>query len=141
MDKIGQLHLVGYHQCPSFIQPIVEQGRPIIQEYDQLTRAAFEDAQQAFNEIQPLNRPGAPSKVDPTKVVELRAQGMTQKAIAESLGASQSRVAEVLAQPIIGNSDNITIAETPKTTERGTSREYLQRRLKSQQAKAYRSFF
>jgi len=115
-----------------YIQPIVEQGRPIIQEYDHLTRTAFEDAQQAFNEIQPLNRPGAPTKIDPAKVVELRSQGMTQKAIAESLGINQSTVSRATADPAdMRNSDNITITHTPKTTERGTSREYLQRRLKS----------
>jgi DNA-binding XRE family transcriptional regulator len=114
-----------------YIQPIVEQGRPIIQEYDQLTRTAFEDAQQAFNEIQPLNRPGAPTKIDPAKVVELRAQGLTQKAIAEQMSVTRQAIAKVEANAETTNSDNITIGCTPKTTERGTSREYLQRRLKS----------
>jgi DNA-binding transcriptional regulator LsrR (DeoR family) len=78
------------------------------------------------------NRPGAPTKIDPAKVVELRSQGMTQKAIAESLGINQSTVSRATADPAdMRNSDNITITHIPKTTERGTSREYLQRRLKS----------
>lgn len=81
--------------------------------------------------IEALNRPGPPAKVNPAHVVQLRAQGMTQKAIAESLGVSQSRVAEVLAKPDIGNYDNIIITDTPKTKQQGTSREYLQRRLKA----------
>ncbi len=56
---------------------------------------------------------------------------MTQKAIAESLGISQRRVSQVLVEPDRSNSDNVTITSNPKTTERGTSREYLQRRLKA----------
>lgn len=117
-----------------YITPIIEQGRSIIQEYDQLTddtRTAIESAQRTLQEIQAPNRPGPPAKVNPAQVAQLRAQGMTQKAIAESLGVSQSRVAEVLAKPDIGNCDNVTITDTPKTTERGNSREYLQRRLKA----------
>lgn len=117
-----------------YITPIIEQGRSIIQEYDQLTddtRTAIESAQRTLQEIQAPNRPGPPAKVNPAQVAQLRAQGMTQKAIAESLGVTRGRVAQVLSDSSVSNSDNITITNTPKTTGRGTSREYLQRRLKA----------
>ena len=82
--------------------------------------------------IEAPNRPGPPAKVNPAEVAQLRAQGMTQKAIAESLGINQSTVSRATADPAdMRNSDNITITHTPKTTGRGTSKEYLQRRLKA----------
>jgi len=64
-------------------------------------------------------------------VFELRAQGLTQKAIAEQMSVTRQAIAKVEANAETTNSDNITISCTPKTTERGTSKEYLQRRLKS----------
>lgn len=117
-----------------YITPIIEQGRSIIQEYDQLTddtRTAIESAQRTLQEIQAPNRPGPPAKVNPAQVAQLRAQGMTQKAIAEQMNVTQQAIAKAEASAVTTNSDNVTISCTPKTTERGNSREYLQRRLKA----------
>jgi hypothetical protein len=51
---------------------------------------------------------------------------MTQQAIADELGCSREGVRDVIGD----NCDNITIiANTPKTVDRGTSQDYLLRRV------------
>jgi transcriptional regulator with XRE-family HTH domain len=60
----------------------------------------------------------------------LRDQGLTQKQVAEEMGCSQNRISEI---ENIDNCDNITIIDNmPKTDSRGTSQDYLIRKIKTE---------
>ncbi|MGA0198098.1 MAG: hypothetical protein ACO3NK_03085 [Prochlorotrichaceae cyanobacterium] len=73
-----------------------------------------------------INKPGRPATIDPVKVKEMREQGMTQQAIADELGCSREGVRDTIGV----NRDNITVNATPqKTEDRGTSQDYLLRRV------------
>jgi transcriptional regulator len=78
-------------------------------------------------------KPGPKRKADPAKVMELRNQGMTQNEVAKALNIGQARVAKIEAQANIPISDNITNRNiSPKTRDRGTSKDYHDRRLKKE---------
>jgi hypothetical protein len=74
-----------------------------------------------------INKPGRPAVIDPVEVKELREQGMTQQAIADELGCTQGRIAQLES---ISNCDIITVTNnTPRSNDRGTSQDYLLRRV------------
>lgn len=77
------------------------------------------------------DRPGPANKVDPTEVMKLRSQGLTQNEVAKALKISQQRVAQIEADDNTSISDIITNTSiSPRTKARGTSSDYHDRRLK-----------
>jgi DNA-binding XRE family transcriptional regulator len=83
-------------------------------------------------------KPGPKRKADPAKVMELRNQGMTQNEVAKALNIARQRVSQIETEANASISDNITNTSiSPKTRDRGTSKDYHDRRLKKEAPAAY----
>ncbi len=77
------------------------------------------------------DRPGPANKVDPTEVMKLRSQGLTQNEVAKALKISRQRVAQIEADDNASINDSIiNTSISPKTKAQGTSSDYHDRRLK-----------
>ena len=127
----------------TYITPVIEKGRPLITQYDQL-RSPGSDVIEAFDRIaaakavgRPAKPEGAPVEHRPAtlakvaKVKELRAKGMTQQQVADELGAARSVVAEL--ESVGRNCDNITVKsdiDKSQSSQRGTAKSWTIAKLK-----------
>jgi len=130
-----------------YITPIIEKGRPLISQYDEITQATRDTIQRCESVLQEqearkaraialsdtTSNPtkGRPAKIDPNEVYRLRDEGLTQKQIAEKLGCSKSRVERILkrGRPLCYHG-NIKADNTSESTpSRGNTSKYLAARL------------
>ena len=128
----------------TYITPVIEKGRPLITQYDQL-RSPGSDVIEAFDRIaaakavgRPAKPEGAPVEHRPAtlakvaKVKELRAKGMTQQQVADELGTSQQQIAK-LENNTTKNRDNVTIKsciDKPQSSQRGNAKSWTIAKLK-----------
>jgi DNA-binding XRE family transcriptional regulator len=119
----------------TYITPVIEKGRPLITQYDQL-RSPGSDVIEAFDRIaaakavgRPAKPEGAPVEHRPAtlakaaKVKELRAKGMTQQQVADELGADRSTVAKIESS-VNKKGANSTIkshTDKPQSIKRGST--------------------
>jgi len=129
-----------------YIKPIMDQGRLVVDQYDEITREFYNRCDQKLKEIsaaKPIGRPEgstsghSPKTVDDAdEVAKERAQGLTQQQVANKLNMSRQRVSQLekMNSNASFNQDNILI-KTSKATHKpasnyGTSKAHAIARLK-----------
>jgi hypothetical protein len=130
-----------------YITPIIEKGRPLISQYDEITQATKDTIQRcesvlqeqearkaraiALSDTTPNPTKGRPAKIDPNEVYRLRDEGLTQKQIAEELGCHFTMVSKILKKNLnLSDYNQINSSSTNEpTSAHGTDPEYLMARL------------
>ena len=116
---------------PEWVEIIV--GSVKVLDGSKLEESLVKSIEQKAAEAQPVAKPGRPPKIDRGKVLELREQGMSQRAIADRLGVSQQGVSNALTT----NPDIIRIGgdgdpSPVLSRDYGTSQDYLLRRIRTE---------